>query len=256
MLGLGSNIIKSPVPGKFIVTDNLVLRHGYALNPVHQVSTGAAYFVESNTDYISISDHNDFSFGDGSTTDSAFSISAWINPIDATRFSIITKATASAVEWRFYGNASDKLELFLGDDTISVNEKRVSTASISQNSWTHVACTYNGVGGASASGGINLYINGVLDNGTADGFATYAAMHNHAIGVNIGFDDYDDQYADGYICNVGVWDAVLTQAQVKSIMWKKYEDLISSETTSLVSWYNLSADANDSTANANNGTLA
>ena len=39
-------------------------------------------------------------------------------------------------------------------------------------------------------------------------------------------------------------------------MWKKYAQLTSDETADLVSWWNLSADAKDSTANANNGTLS
>jgi len=59
----------------------------------------------------------------------------------------------------------------------------------------------------------------------------------------------------GYLCNIGVWTGVLTQAQIKSIMWKNYAGLTSSETTNLVSWWNLSADANDSTG-TNNGTLS
>ena len=57
-----------------------------------------------------------------------------------------------------------------------------------------------------------------------------------------------------YMCNAGVWAAVLTEAQIKSIMNKNYAGLIDSEKTNLVSWWNLSADANDSHG-SNNGTL-
>tara|TARA_Y100001938_G_C7883277_1_gene326093 strand:- start:19 stop:672 length:654 start_codon:yes stop_codon:yes gene_type:complete len=45
---------------------------------------------------------------------------------------------------------------------------------------------------------------------------------------------------------VGYWNRVLSQAEVKSIMWKNYADLTSAETTSLVSWWNLDS-AIDST---------
>ena len=38
-------------------------------------------------------------------------------------------------------------------------------------------------------------------------------------------------------------------------MWKQYSDLTSSETTNLASWWNLSADANDSKASVD-GTLS
>ena len=53
---------------------------------------------------------------------------------------------------------------------------------------------------------------------------------------------------------MAIWTSALTQAQVKSIMWKNYAGLTSSETTNLVSWWNLSANANDSHG-SNNGTL-
>jgi len=58
--------------------------------------------------------------------------------------------------------------------------------------------------------------------------------------ARIGADAHSDRYwFSGYICNVGVWSSVLTPAQIKSIMWKNYVGLTSSETTNLVSWWNL-----------------
>ena len=41
------------------------------------------------------------------------------------------------------------------------------------------------------------------------------------------------------MANVGVWDAVLTQPQIKSIMNKDYAALSASEKADLVSWWNL-----------------
>jgi len=60
----------------------------------------------------------------------------------------------------------------------------------------------------------------------------------------------------GYICNVGYWlGKALDQAEVKSIMNKNYAGLSASEKEDLVSWWNLSADANDNHG-SNNGTLS
>jgi hypothetical protein len=53
MLGLGSNLIKAGTGARGIVTDNLVLRHGYAVNPVQPLSSGAASF-NGTSDYIAI----------------------------------------------------------------------------------------------------------------------------------------------------------------------------------------------------------
>ena len=193
-----------------------------------------SFSFDGSNDYLQIADNDSLSFGDGSS-DSAFSISAWINPVEATRFSIASKATSSQVEWRFYCDDSDKLQLFLADNSIGVNEKRVSTASISQNTWTHVAVTYDGSGGTSASSGINLYINGSLDNGTADGFGTYVAMHNHPIPVNIGFDDYDDKYANGKIDEVAVWNVELSASTIAKLASKPL-DLTKYSASNLKLW--------------------
>ena len=97
-----------------------------------------------------------------------------------------------------------------------------------------------------------IYINGVsvaLDTNT----------HNDSTNLgnagDLTFMKYDTGYYSGNICNVGIWSAVLTQAQIKSIMWKNYAGLNSTETTNLVSWWNLSANANDDHG-SNNGTLS
>ena len=71
--------------------------------------------------------------------------------------------------------------------------------------------------------------------------------------TSIGFST--GKFFNGYICNMGIWTGTaLTQPQVKSIMNKDYVALTDSEKTNLVSWWNLSADANDSHG-SNNGTL-
>jgi len=102
------------------------------------------------------------------------------------------------------------------------------------------------------SSSVALYINGILQNSAS--FTT----GNDATDVFTIGQEFDggspSDFFKGYVCNVGVWDAILSQTEIKSIMWKKYSDLTSSETTDLVSWYNLSADANDNHG-SNNGTL-
>jgi len=65
----------------------------------------------------------------------------------------------------------------------------------------------------------------------------------------------------GNICNAGIFSSVLTATQIKSIMYKDYSGLTTSEKTNLVSWWNLSAlHADGSTVvdshGSNNGTLS
>ena len=252
MLGLGVSASKGGLATPGIVTDSLVLKHNYAAGGVSLVSDGAAFF-DGTDDYILVADASNLSFGD-SSNDSAFSISAWVNMTDATSFPIISKGLYNSTgEYQFGVDSSDKLCLEFYDESVDDTlEKSCTTAVVTayEGVWTHICATYNGVGGTSANAGIIIYINGVSQALSLSGAGTYVAMENLAANVHIG--RYSGAYAGGYICNVGVWSAALTQAQIKSIMWKNYAGLDS--TTNLVSWWNLSANANDDHG-SHNGTL-
>ena len=160
MLGLGASLAKGGASLLTYVKDNLKLYLDFKSNRSDTLafpSEGSTAFVKSSSQYISISDTDSLSFGDGSN-DLPFSCTAWVNPVDATNFQIAFKDT----EWQFYLNSSDKLALFFEDESSGAYEYTTDSGSaISQNVWTHVAFTYNGVGGASANAGMKLYVNGI-----------------------------------------------------------------------------------------------
>ena len=240
MLGLGSNMMKHPVTGKSIVRDGLVLQHNYNLSSVEPLSSGAAYFVESNTDYISVSDAASLSFD-------ACSFSAWIYVSDATNFPIIGKgAYNSTAEYQLKVQSDDKIHFWVADESVASCHIGRATPTITsyENQWIHVAGTYDG---GTASSGLKIYINGVQSDDANDesNAGSFVAMENLAANVEIG--KYSSTYGDGYMCNVGVWNAALSQAQVKSIMNKNYDSLSASEKTNLVSWWNLDSVIPDTT---------
>ena len=251
MLGLGSNLTKGGAGAKTIVTDSLVLKHNYALSPVQPLSDGAASF-DGTDDYISVSDAASLSFGDASA-DSAFSISAWVFMKDATSFMIMGKGVAgSDHEWLMYVTGADKIALYTYDESASSYVGRTHNTALTtyENTWVHFAGTYDAT---EANSGFKIYLNGVQVDDTDFGSGSYTATEAGSSNVHIG--RYNANYADGYICNAGIWDAVLSQPQIKSIMNKNYAGLTSSEKEDLVSWWNLSADANDNHG-SNNGTLS
>jgi len=92
--------------------------------------------------------------------------------------------------------------------------------------WNHYAMTKNG-------NDYIFYVNGALHGTGTD-------SDNVTVGTDffIGRNGHTD-YMNGNICNVGMWTSALTAAQIKSIMYKNYSGLTSSETTNLVSWWNL-----------------
>ena len=241
MLGLGNSLITSGKPGVTIVTDNLVLNHGYALNPVQPVSDGAAYFDGSG--HITMGDNNDMGTND-------VSVACWFFPITDTVHGagLVTKQAnynANAVGYGLYFRHSNgKVYFNVGDG--DSDGCRTLSAELSDHQWIHAAGTYD------QSTGVNkLYVNGVEVNSATATTPPLGTLNNSEL-LKLG---HAGAYYNGYIANAAIWSEVLTQAQIKSIMWKQYSDLTSSETTNLASWWSLSADANDSKASVD-GTLS
>ena len=259
-LGLGSNLTKGGLTTPGIITDNLVLKHNYAANGNIPVSDGAAYFdgSDSGTNYIGVSDSSDFNHvADGV---SKFSTCCWFrntagNP--DSNDTLISKydTGANKREWRLSTNANDKISIWVsanGTATIS----SISDYVLNDTLWHHVALVYDG-SESTALDRAKFYIDGVKYGSTASGGDLPAAIYENDIDLTIsgfttsgtgGFSSWL-----GYICNVGYWSRVLTQSEIKSIMWKNYANLTgdstSGEKQSLVSWWNL-----DSTMSSNGGT--
>jgi len=232
MLGLGSNASKSlkAAAGKWIITDNLVLRHDYRLHPVRPLSDGAAVF-DGTDDYIDCGNGASLQIGDVDTT-----YTAWVKSNGGSSEYIISKRDDSNGAQSLFLNSAGKLMFISG-----TNENSVSNTALNDGLWHHVAVVYD-----QSEDDCFYYLDGV-----ADGSDTSVGTTNHDDNspVYIGFRESGDaaHHFDGYICNVGFFSAALTQAQIKSIMWKDYAGLSASEKTNLVSWWNLDSVIPDTT---------
>ena len=238
MLGLGisGNIRWTSTFDSGIVTDNLVLRHGYALNPVQLLSTGAA---DINADaaaneYIDV--------GTIAISTGNVSICAWVYMTAFVNYGAIFSN-------RENDGTNLGVELRCGSDNFQINydhggsSVQSSSSTKNTNQWYHVCGVWD------RSGSQYLYVDGVLE----DSDAITADDLTHSTTARIG-GNYSTVEIRGYVCNVGYWNRVLTQAEIKSIMWKNYSQLNADEVENLVSWWNLSENANDS-AGENHGTL-
>ena len=235
MLGLGNNLKKGGLTTPGIITDSLVLKHKYDAGSVAPVSDGAAYF-DGTDDYIDL--------GSKANSGVDVSVTAWV------------KLTVSLVApviifGDFMVRFQDATDLRVWGD-ISGTSSNVTVESV-LDKWTHIA--------VSSDNGVNsVYVNGALIEVETD-----TASSTDARASYIG--RYSSDYFEGYICNVGLWSSTLTQAQIKSIMWKNYAGLTTgtgSESENLVSWWNLDSsyivgDVTHKTADShgwNHGTLS
>jgi hypothetical protein len=170
-------------------------------------------------DYLTFGDSNDFSFGDG-TSDTPFSVSAWINMSDATKFRILSKSSSTGstnVEWGLFTTGTDLLGIILYDNNTGTQIKRL-TASVAsyEGTWIQACGTYDGSGDFS---GINIYINGVNANDSGAEVGTYVAMHSTSAPLDMGrfANPSGTTYSDGNIDEVSLWDKQLSAAEVLAI---------------------------------------
>tara|TARA_Y100001963_G_scaffold141117_1_gene208946 strand:+ start:692 stop:1453 length:762 start_codon:yes stop_codon:yes gene_type:complete len=253
MLGLGSKISKTRRTTPGIVTDNLALRHDYkSPKPIHQVSTGAASFVRSGVDSISLG------FGTALTPKTTgFTTCFWAKTNDLSSSQMVLACDNGTNQRMYIGNHAGDWDFGWGDTAWASGSADVTTE------WTHIALIHT-----TSTDTTQMYINGVKDSTRTDtGSGTFNdgtfggdfVIGKHGTGGST--------YAwDGYICNLGIWTRTLSQAEVKSIMWKNYIELTSDEKSSMVSWYNLDEETNTSGAagtggvkdyhGSNHGTLA
>lgn len=162
--------------------------------------------------YAVIKDANALSFGNAST-DSAFSVAAWVYMDDATKFRVISKTTqtgTSGMEWAFTSDGLDRLAFNLYDGLHYYHRIGVFTSAITahEGAWIHILATYDGT---SSSSGISLYLNGVLQSVSANNQGVYTAMHNYPIDVVLGadFQGATPSYGNGKIASSGIWSAEL-----------------------------------------------
>ena len=217
MLGLGTKLTKSKIVTPGIVTDNLVMKHMYPAGAVQPLSDGAAYF-DGSTDHIQLA---------SAISHNTISIATWINVTDdATTKVILDTRDGDNDGILFWVSDAEVLYLYVnGSDSGS------SASQLTSGVWTHVVGTYDGTN-------LKLYINGVLvltqaDAGSSETVSTTTAARIGKVAYS------NSSWFKGYMCNMGIWSRAITQAEIKSIMWKQYADLTTTEKTSLVSFWNL-----------------
>ena len=240
-LGLGTNLSRAGMVTPGIITDNLVLKHKYDAGAVVPVSDGAAYFGGAGTNNRIAINSTEFGEDGEHVSNHTFAFWAKRNTIGSVHHTILGRSSSSS-----YSHIRLSSDNYLKFESDAAGDEATVTLNTVDTNWHHYAVTAN-------SGTVTAYQDGVACSVSGDVNGGNITL-NQIGSANSGGGDADNEM-DGYICNLAYWSAVLTQAQIKSIMWKNYAGLTDSEKTNLVSWWNLSADANDSHG-SNNGTLS
>jgi len=173
---------------------------------------------DGSNDILNCGDSNDFSFGNG-TTDSAFSISAWIN-VGTLLFAprpIASKNFSSQQEYTLYVASDGKLYFILydtlGGSSDHATIQSASAGTISTGSWFHVVATYSGNGSTS---GMGMFVNGSALTTTASS-NNYTAMDNGTGDFLIGHDKVSRKTFSGNIDELSIWDKELSASEVTDL---------------------------------------
>lgn len=153
-----------------------------------QLGMGENQSYNGTTQYGSVPDADNLSFGNG-TTDSAFSGFVLVNPSStAAQDNLIVKwdSTSANPEYAFVISNAAKPTLYLADKSAGVFPSRAVNAGISTGSLLGLGFSYSGLGGATAANGITLYKNGSVAASTAGNGPAYVAMENLTSAVGIG----------------------------------------------------------------------
>jgi hypothetical protein len=222
----GSSMI---TPG--IITDSLVMKHMYPAGAVQPLSDGAAYFgVHTDDDHIEC--------GTTELNPNSITISAWVNhggTVQSQGYARIIDADGDSKSWHLrYDTSGNRFVSRFSDDGTNHELCQSDSSYTDYSKWHHIATTYD-----ASSGDCKMYVDGVhdgTDNLSGAGNLNVPSTPTVRIGQEA---NSTSNNWEGYICNVGVWGRVLTQAEIKSIMWKQHADLTTSESASLISWWNL-----------------
>ena len=232
-LGLGSNLSRAGIVTPGIITDNLILKHNYTGSSVALISDGAAFF-DGTDDYI---DSGDITELDGLND---FTYACWAKFLDNDPHPIVTKGgynNSAATFGGYYSpnTSSGRFRFSVANEGANGGfwYRDNSGTLIPNDTWNHIAVTYS-----NTSDRVFFYFNGVQYSPTTSGSSnTFVSLPNSSVNLMVGSDATN--FMNGYVCNLSLWGAELTTAQIKSIMYKNYAGLTSSEKTNLLSWWNL-----------------
>jgi len=244
-LGIGSSLTRAGLTKPGIVTDSLVLKHNYAAGGVVPVSDGACKF-NGTSDYIAIG---------AKPVDTADATYCFWAKSDAGSASVANRGLFAHGDQAIGGfgvnHDSGRPLLYLA---ATLFQYWVDTGYAYDGKWHHWAVV---VDVDDMEDGCKLYIDGVeIAHGSRDEAGTVVSYGNLEIGRSNATYEYE-----GYLCNFGVWSGLLSQAEIKSIMWKNYADLSTEEKAykgDLVSWWNMDEGTGTSVADShgsNDGTF-
>lgn len=183
--------------------------------------TANAAFDLNNADYVTVSDHIDFTFGDG-TNDSPFTVAMWFRyEANGTQTPIAKYAGAGEREWKIEILSTGQVRVTFVDDATAGTMTTFGLDAVTAG-WHFFVMTYNGVGGTGAGAelvekAVEVYIDWELMTMGDSSLASYTAMNNTAADVILGGVNGAADWK-GDIDNVAIFSKELSLLEIASLV--------------------------------------
>jgi hypothetical protein len=166
--------------------------HGAVLSVDRFGTPNMAYSFDGIDDYIDCN----------RTYQSTFSFSIWFKTFASQSYSPIVDAFDGHWEIQLKNNQPDYVSFM----TTTIYQEFISTTTVENNVWYHLVCTYN-------AGNVNFYINGQpTDQFIVLPLQVFNGTYNFGASLS-----GTDQYLNGTLDDIGLWDRELTDEEVTSL---------------------------------------
>ena len=225
--------------GASIVKEGLVMFNKFTTAGISHPAQGSAAF-DGASDYIEV---DPAPVG----SESALTISCWVNTTNTGVRGLVSKGTGGFSDFVLFGNLSPyKIGIYL--QTTTANSGNVySTTTLNDGKWHFMTATWDG-------SNVRVYVDGSLENSAT----LTGTLNNSQNNMYIGAYSDDDNYLDGNLANVAIWNRALSSDEINSVMWKSYATLDAGEKDGLQAWYALDdingTNVPDSSGNGYDGT--
>lgn len=182
------------------------------------LANGSIDFEKDDSEYIEITDHNDFSFTNGEN-DLPFSISVWVNfeSITPDNNTIIAKyrGDISAREWKLGLDSNGIIRFWLAHyDSYSDRIGREYNTPLATDIFYNIIITYDG---SETEEGIKIWLDGVRVDDDTFSSGTYTGMTNTDSNLTFGYNYYGSEYFDGLMDDMVIYDKELDPHEVQQL---------------------------------------
>jgi len=204
------------------ISGSLTVQGKVLIEAEEKINKKAISFDGTN-DVVVASDQDEYSPTNGST-DTAFSISAWVYVGDVSEdngpFVAKSNNTISVRNEYIFKHSNGEVQFFIYDSTLNANGNQIraqaNAATLSDSTWHHVVATYDGSTNAS---GIKLYTDASQTSATNNETGTYVRLRNSSTPLTFGATEdagnanrvFEDRMADVVFFNKELSSAEVTE---------------------------------------------